>query len=242
MRKTWLTLALVGMIALPVLAQRFGGFGMFGGGQGGDNLLTNKSVQKELKLDDKQAKAIEEIQKKFTDSFREAFEAGKDGDKEKAQEIIQKAGEARTKALKSFKDSLTSEQQKRFQEIEVQISTKQTDPNLFKHSGVQKALKLTSKQQETVKETLSDLEKDTKEVMSELKGGGKGKGKGIFQKLGTMRKEAYEKITKSLTDDQQKSLKELAGKEFEFVPDNPFGKGKGKFGKGGKDKKKKDDF
>jgi len=235
MRKMWLTLALVGMLALPVLAQRFGG-GMFGGGMTGDMLLMNKSVQKELKFDDKQTKAMAEVNKASAEHMAKAREAFQDGDREKGMEHMTKANEERTKALKKFKETLTSEQAKRFQEIEIQVATKGADPNIFKHSGVAKALKLTSKQEETVKETLSDLEKDTKEVMSELKGGGKGgKGKGIFQKLGTMRKEAYEKITKTLTDDQQKTLKELGGKAFEIEMPK-FG------GKGGKGGKKKDDF
>src|SRR5579859_2572111 len=148
MRKMWLTLALVAMIALPVLAQR-GGFGFFGGGgMTGDGLLANKSVQKELSLSEKQTAALGEIQKKFQDTFREAGEAFRDGDAEKGKEIMQKAGEARTKALKSFRESLTSDQQKRFAEIEVQVANKQTDPNIFKHSGVVKGLKLTPKQQE----------------------------------------------------------------------------------------------
>jgi hypothetical protein len=144
---------------------------------------------------------------------------------------------ARTKELKKFKESLTSVQHKRFQEIEVQVATRITDPNLFKHSGVVKALKLTSKQQETVKEALSDLEKDAKEVMEDAKGDFS-KFKGAFKKVQTLRKDTFEKITKGLTEEQQKTLKDLSGEKFDYVPDKFGGKG----GKGGKNKKKKDDF
>jgi hypothetical protein len=232
MRKLWLTLALVGMMALPVLAQFRGMFG--GGPQSGDMLLMNKSVQKELKLDDKQMKGLAEINKAAGEHMAKAREAFQDGDAEKGKEHMQKANDERTKGLKKFKESLTSEQQKRFQEIEVQVATKNTDPNLFKHSGIVKALKLTSKQQETVKEALSDLDKDTREVFEDAKGD-KGKFKGVFKKVQTLRKDAYDKITKGLTEEQQKTLKDLGGEKFDLVIE------KGKFGKKGKDKKK-DDF
>jgi hypothetical protein len=239
MRKMWLTLTLVAMIALPVLAQR-GGFGGFGlGGMSGDMLLMNKSVQKELKLDDKQTAALKEANKAAEEHMAKAREAFQDMDREKGMEHMQKANEVRTKALKKFKDdTLTSEQRKRFAEIEVYVGTKvNKDPNVFKETAITKALKLSDKQQETVKETLSDLDKDVKEVQADAKGDFS-KMKGMFKKMQSLRGDAFEKITKSLTEDQQKTLKELAGKEFEFKMDNPFGKG----GKKGKKGKKKDDF
>jgi hypothetical protein len=234
MRKLWLTLALVGLLALPVLAQRFGG-GMFGGGFSGDALLMNKGVQKELKLDDKQMKALAEISKAADEHRAKAREAFQDGDAEKGKEHMQKANEEQAKGLKKFKDTLNSEQQKRFQEIEVNVARQFTNPDIFKHAGVVKALKLTSKQQESLKEAMSDLEKDSKEVMEDAKGDF-GKLKGAFKKLQTLRKDTYEKITKGLTDEQQKTLKDIGGEKFELKFD------KGKFGKGGKNKKKKDDF
>ena len=57
MRKCVLTLALVGLLALPVYAQ----FG-FGGRGGTGMLLTNKSVQEELKLTDAQKSDVKKIQ------------------------------------------------------------------------------------------------------------------------------------------------------------------------------------
>ena len=189
MRKVFLTMALVGLLVIPVLAQFRGGFG--GGQLTGDALLMNKSVQEELKLTDDQKKIVSEVAKRFA-------------------------------------------------QISIQVATKNNDANIFKNDDVVKALKLTDKQKASVKETLSDLEKDAKEVMDDAKDDFRTKGKAAFTKVAGLRKEAYEKITKALTDDQSKAFKELAGDKFELkMEKGGFNKG----GKGGKNKKdKKDDF
>ncbi len=240
MRRFWLTLALIGLLALPVLAQR-GGFGFgFGGPQTGDMLLMAKAVQKELKFDDKQLKQIANIEsaaKEYRDKGMESF---KDGDKEEAMKMFGKAQEETAKGIAKFKESLTSEQKKRFHEIEIQVAAERTDAKIFGHSGIQKALKLTSKQQEAIKETLSDLDKDIKEVQEDAKGD-KQKMFGTFKKIQGLNKDAYEKITKGLTEEQAKAWKELGGEKFDTKElFKGFGKG-GKGGKGGK-KKKNDDF
>ncbi len=236
MRKTWLTLTLVAMIALPVLAQR-GGFGFGGNMFAGDGLLMFPDVQKELKLTDEQKKELGTITKSAQEYRTKSRDARQDGDQEKAKEYGDKANDLQAKGLKKLKESLTSEQTKRLHEIEVNVARQFNSPNIFKNTAVVKALKLTPKQEVTVKETLSDLAKDTKEVQDEAKGakGDKGAFFKTMQKVQSLNKEAYEKITKSLNDDQQKTLKELGGKEFKLE----FGKGG--FGKGKKNKKK-DDF
>jgi len=236
MRKVLLTMALVGLLVIPVLAQFRGGG--FGGGQTGDALLFNKSVQEELKLTDAQKKSLGEVTKAGADLREKGKEAFQDGDKEKGQEFFKKAGEETTKALKKFKDGLTTIQTKRFDQIQIQVATKNNDANLFKREDIVKALKLSDKQKETVKETLSELAKDTKEVLDDAKDDFRTKGKAAFTKIGTLRKEAYEKITKTFEPDQTKAFKDMAGDKFELKME------KGKFGKGGKGgkKDKKDDF
>ena len=49
-----------------------------------------------------------------------------------------------------------------------------------------------------------------------------------FRKIGELRKETYEKIAKSLTDDQKKTWKDLGGKEFEIKIEKGKGFGKKK--------------
>jgi len=166
-----------------------------------------------------------------------AFEFFKDKEAEKGKEAMTKAMEESTKALAKVREGLTSTQAKRLTEIEVQLATKNNNPGIFKNAAVVKILKLTDKQKDAIKETLSDLEKDTKEVREE---GGKDFRK-MGEKIQKLNKDAYTKITKSLTEDQAKVWKDAGGEKFDYKEENPFGKGKG--GKGGKKgKKDKDDL
>jgi len=237
MRKAILTLTLVGMLALPVLAQRFGGG--FMGGATGDALLANKSVQDELKLSDAQKKDI----KTASDARQEAFRKARE---DKDQEGVQKAQQDFTKAMTKVREGLKSDQRKRLVQIEVQLATKNNSVRIFNNPDIQKALNLTEKQKKTLKSTLSDLDKDTKELFEDAKGDFK-KLRGMREKMTEMNKEAFTTVTKTLTDEQKKTWKTLGGEKFEGkgFPFEGFGGGFGKEkGKGRKDKgrKKKDDF
>jgi RNA processing factor Prp31 len=243
MRKVILTLVLGALLALPVIAQR--GRGMMAGMMGGpDALLMNKSVQEELKFTDKQKSALTELTKKAEDEYGEKMrEAFQDKDFEKAGELRKKMGEDLTKGIAKFKDTLTSQQAKRYFQIRVQVASTQGNPRIFTDKEVQKALKLTDKQNATVKEAISDLDKDIKELMDDA-GKDFQKRFAAMKKQATMQKEYYSKVVKALTDDQRASWKELGGEKFELRMEGfggGGGKGKGK-GKGGKDKKKSDDF
>jgi len=238
MRKTIFTLTLVVLMALPVLAQRQRqGFGFGGGQMTGDGLLTNKSVQEELKLDDKQKESLKEMTEKVREILKEGGEAFKSKDQDKIKEVMDKMADLRTKSLKKVKESLTSIQSKRFGEIQIQVAKKTSDANLFKREEIQKLLKLTDKQKDGVKETLADLEKDVKEVRDDAKGD-RAKAKAAREKVTTLQKDAFEKISKSLTDDQVKTLKDSGGESFEYKADFGGGGGKGK----GKKKDKNNDF
>jgi hypothetical protein len=139
----------------------------------------------------------------------------------------------RNKALTKFKGTLTKTQKQRFLEIEIQQATKNTDPAIFVREEVQTGLKFDAKLKKLTKTTTDELDKDVKEINDDAKGDFKA----MFEargKINKLNKEAYTKITKALSDDQKKSWKTMAGKEFELKMD--FGGKKGKFGK-----KKKDD-
>lgn len=230
MRKLTLTLVLVGLLAMPVMAQ----FGMFGGvQQSGDTLLQNKSVQKELGLTEKQTEALAKIQRDAGAKIKEVIQDNQ-GDFEKIREGMQEVNKGTLKELKKFKEGLTKEQQKRFGELEYQVAEKTSDLTFLGREDIQKALKFTDKQKKLVKSTNEELEKDTKELMDDAKENMNFRE--VFQKLPKLRKTAYEKVSKSLDDDQKKTWKTNSGKAFEYKQDfGGFGKG-GKFGK-----KKKDD-
>jgi hypothetical protein len=224
MRKLILTVTMAGLICLPVLAQfPFGGMG-----RGGDSnsMLSSKDVQKELKLSEDQIKTITTARDEMTKAMRAAFQ---DGDRE----AIQKAQEEQAKTLTKIRDGFTAEQKKRFFQLEVQSAAKGNQAAIFGREDVQKAMKFTSEQKDKIKSALSELQKDSKEVFEDAQGD-REKMQGAMKKLQGLGKDTFDKITKSLSDDQKKAWKEIQGDEFkgEFRS-NPFGKGKGK---------KRDDF
>jgi hypothetical protein len=236
MRKVMLTVALVALVVLPAVAQfRPGGFGGFGQ-QTGDTLLTNKSVQKELKFTEEQTKEVGEISAKQFEAFKEAGPLFKD-DFEKAQEIIKKAGDVASASLKKFKEKLTSEQTKRFDQIQVQLMVKNKNLDVFKNESVVKALSLSDKIRAEVKEATETIAKDAKELYDDA---GKDRRKQFEagKKVTELRGEAYAKIEKMLSEEQTKTLKDLQGESFEYKSDF----GKGGFGKDKGKKEKKDDF
>jgi len=227
MRKTLLTLGLVALLAIPVAAQfNFGNFQL-----DATTLLANKSVQEELKLTDDQKKAIATANEEMMKAFQKARE-------DMDFSGLAAARQDQVKAIKKVLDKLDEKQSKRLMQIEVQLATgKNKNPKIFANEGVQKALKFTSKQKDTIKSTLSDLDKDFKELDDDAKGDFK-KGRENFRKKNEMRTEAYTKIEKTLDDDQKKDLGKLGGETFELKMEFPgFGKKDKK-----KDDKKKDDF
>jgi Spy/CpxP family protein refolding chaperone len=237
MRKMILTLALGIGLVLPALAQFGPGFGGGFGQTSGDALLNNKSVQKELKLTEEQIKAIEELTSAQREAMKEAFPLFRE-DREKATEIMKKAQTEMTSGLKKVREGLTSEQSKRFSQIKIQVAAKNKDLKIFQDEEVVKVLGLTTKQQDTVKETLAGIEKDVQELRDEAKGDFR-KMRDIFKKSTELTSEGWDTVVKSLSDDQKKSWEDAQGEKFELKMDKGgFGGGKQK-NKGGK---KKDDI
>ncbi|HEV3445526.1 MAG TPA: hypothetical protein VG099_12840 [Gemmataceae bacterium] len=221
--KVLLVLGVAALLAGPALAQgqRKGG-GRGGMGMGGPGmLLGNKGVQKELKMTDDQAKkatdALRTVFEKHQDEFAGLQDLQGDEQREKRQEIMKKVNEEQTKAISEI---LSADQVKRLNQIELQVS----GPRAFSQEKVQKDLKLTDDQKDKIKTIADDLNQE----VQGLRGGG-----GDFQenqkKMAAMRKEAMEKITAVLTDDQKKSWKELTGEPYEFkFEQGQFGGRRGK--------------
>jgi len=228
MRKGILFAVLIGLLALPVLAQFPGGG--FRGAMDGNALLGLPDVQKELKLTDDQ----KEVVKKATDARREAMRNAFSGGNFD-REAMQKATEEYNTAMSKVRKDLKPEQTRRLLGIELQAAEKAKSPRVFASPDVQKAIKMTDEQKQTVKELMSDMEKDLKELRDDAKGD-REKLTALGKKMVSMNQEAYTKITKKLTEDQKTALKELKGEEFKGNL-NPFGGRQGKGGKGNRPKK-----
>ena len=206
----------VGMV-LPLFAQQRQRGGM-GGGINASMLLTQKSVQEELKMTDDQIAKVDKVGKDLRTKYADDLK-----DKDKRQETMKKMNDERTKALA---DVLKPEQTKRLKQIEVQLG----GLNALAKEDVATTLKLSDKQKSDLKGMVDDLTKDSQEL---FKDAGKDfkKMAEIRTKVETLNKEAAAKFVTGLSADQKKAYTELAGAEF---------KGKIEFGMGRRPNKDKE--
>jgi Spy/CpxP family protein refolding chaperone len=191
-----LAAAIVAMAVSPALAQQRqrqrpgGGFGGFGGGA--LSLLTQKSVQDELKLSDEQVKQAKELQEKQR-ADRPNFQGG---DRE---EIRKKMAERRKAENEAVAKILKPEQLKRVKQIELQ------QPGALNNEEVAKALKITDEQ----KGKMREIQMKAFEEMRDL-----GRDEEARTKRQALMKKTSEKVKGVLTDEQKAKLKEMQGPEF----------------------------
>jgi len=231
--KVSLSLALVVTLAAPALAQGQrrqrpggggggGGFGRFGGGQ---NLLTNKSVQDEIKLTKEQKDKLEEANKAVREKMQKAFQDFQDLKPEERREKFQALIKETTETLNKAVD-LTSEQKKRLGEITLQQSVRFRGPAAFTTEDIQKQLKLTDEQKTAVKTIVKETEDKIKEETKDLEMNREGfqKRREISQKAN---KEAIGKISAKLTSEQKDTWTKMLGEPFEvkFEQRRPGGGG-----------------
>jgi Spy/CpxP family protein refolding chaperone len=197
----------IALMASPALAQRGGGRGGFAGGGfgGGVMLLSNKSVQTALKLDDAQtekiAKIAEETRGKMRDAFQDSQNLSQDERRQKMQSINEEV-------QKSLADVLKPEQAKRFHQIQLQ----QRGADALVDPEVQAKLNLTDDQ----KSKLRDIREDVRKQMEGLRGDSGGDRQAAMEKFRTIRKESQDKAFAVLTDEQKASWKELTGEPVEI--------------------------
>jgi Spy/CpxP family protein refolding chaperone len=227
------------LIAGPVAAQRGGpgggrgGFGSGGFGPGGFGgglagmLGQNKQLQEELKMDKDQVDKLNKALAKVRDDLKDEMDKLRDFNTspEDRTEIFKKLNDANAKAVNSV---LKPEQQKRLRQIENQ----QAGMGMFAKDDVRKALKLTEKQQEKIKDINDDLQKDMREL---FQGGGF---RGGFdpetrKKIQALQKKALDHAGKLLDDKQKATLKDLTGAPFELTMAFGPGGGGGPGGRGG---------
>src|SRR5258708_1427739 len=210
--KACLTLAVVALVAAPALAQRQRPGGG-GGGFGGGNLLTNKSVQEELKLTKDQKEKVDELGKKNAALIQEKMkDVPREERREKMAAVMKEVNEANKKALGSI---LKDDQQKRYKQIQVQVM----GIRAFSNPDTQKALNLTEEQKTSIKEISEGIQKKVADETKDLEGRERfTKGREIREKLN---KEAMGQIASKLTAEQKKTWKELTGDKFDYKPEQP---------------------
>lgn len=193
-----LAAAIVAMAVSPALAQqrqRQPG-GRFGGGFGGGvvYLLTQKSVQDELKLSEEQVKQVKEFQEKQR-ADRPNFQGLE------REEIQKKLAERRKAESEAIAKILKPEQVKRARQIALQ----QQGARALNNEEVAKALNVTDEQ----KEKIRDIQRKSFEEMR-----GIGRGEEARTKIQELVKATNEKVLGVLTAEQKTKFKEMQGKPF----------------------------
>ena len=219
--KTIVALGLVALMAGPALAQqgRGGGGGRGYGGGGIGMLLSNASVQQELKLDATQIEKAKELSTKLREKVTAATQ-GLEG-QERFAKIREMSKELNTEANTGAKEFLTREQLKRLHQIHHQVQGAQA----FTDEHVQTKLKLTDTQKSEIHEIAQASGTEMRELFQNMQSDPEG----TRAKLAEHRKETLAKVESKLTDQQKTAYKEMLGAPFEikFEP-RPGGGGGGR--------------
>lgn len=220
-----MALAVTLMMANAAEAQQRQGGGR-GAGMGGFgiqrevSLAGNPAVQKELGLNEEQAKEAEalatefreELQKEFPANFRELPQAER---AEAMRELQAKTHKLADGYAPKLAKVLKPEQVKRLEEITVQAA----GLGAFHFPAVQKALHLKDEQK---KELTAIAEGVTAKIRESA-----GEGAERVAAMQKIRKEAEEEATKILTEEQKKTFEELKGKPFDTAALRPNFGGQG---------------
>lgn len=213
MFKSVAAFGLASLMALPVMAQgpRRGPGGP-GGGFGGRTislgmLLSNKSVQDELKLDDAQKEKAAEVAKKAREAFESSRESLQNLDQaergKKIQEITRAANREAYQAVGEF---LKPEQRTRLREISLQAN----GANAFEQPYFQNMLKLTDDQKSAIATIIEDSNKGLRELFQS------GDRQNAAAKFREHRAATLEKIKEKLNDEQKAEYAKLLGSPFEL--------------------------
>jgi len=204
MRKFGMMALTLGALAcLTADAQAQGQRRGFRGGRftAGYSLLSNKSVQQELKLDDALAEKIGGV---VRDINAKMWEKIADIPQEERREKFAELSKATNEEIKTAtKGELKPEQVSRLE----QIIRQQSGIAAFAEPGIAEKLELTAEQNAKLRE-IADKQRELLES---------GNREEIREKFATIRKEALEKAVAVLNEKQQGTWKELLGAPFEVV-------------------------
>jgi uncharacterized membrane protein len=199
-------LSLVALLSGPAAAQGGRGFGMFGGNLG--FLLSNESVQKELKLDDKQLEKAKELAEKVGEEMREKREGLQDlSPEERRAKMMEINREVTASTLKAAGEFLKPEQIGRLK----QISLQQRNAQAFLDPEVAKKLNLKDSQKTEFQTMVTEAGAEMRTIFQE----NQDDREAAMKKIQELNKKTLEQIVAKLNDEQQKAWKEMLGSPFE---------------------------
>jgi hypothetical protein len=218
--KTIVALGLVALMAGPALAQvgkgAGGGRGFGGGGIGA--LLSNKSVQEELKLDATQVEKATKVANAAREKVTAALQGLEGQERFTKMREISKGINDEVNA--SIKDFLSKEQIHRLHQIQHQVQGAQA----FTDEHVQTRLKLTDAQKSEIEGIVTESREKSRAIFQE----NQSDREAAMAKMTELRKETMSKIESKLTDEQKTTWKEMLGTHFEIKFDRPGGGGGGR--------------
>jgi hypothetical protein len=203
MFRTLLGLGLVALLASPAAAQGRGR--MMGGNLA--FLLTNESVQKELKLDDKQVDKAKDLAEKTREEMQEKFQGFQDlSPEERRAKMMEVTREVNASVLKATGEFLKPEQITRLK----QIAYQQRGAAAFTDPEVQKKLDLSDSQKSQIQALIqqSFSQMPSREEFQDDR-------EAAMKKMREVNQKTLAEAEKKLNDEQQKTWKELLGAPFE---------------------------
>jgi hypothetical protein len=205
MLSAFLGLGLVALLAGPAAAQGRG-FGRFGGNVG--VLLGNESVQKELKLEDKQLEKAKELSEKAREEMQEKFQSLQDlSPEERRAKFPEINRELTASTLKAAGEFLKPEQIARLK----QISLQQRYGQAFLDPEVAKNLNLKDTQKTEIQTIVQEAGTEMRTIFQE----NQDDREAAMKKIQELNKKTVEQILAKLNDEQQKTWKQMLGSPFE---------------------------
>lgn len=186
--------ALAGFVAPPASAQLVVRPNLF---QNPLVLVENLDVQKDLKFSDEQARKIVELSRAYAEAIRGVGFTAAD---------IEKRTKATAAAVKGLGDTLTAEQGKRMNQLELQ----QRGANAFNDAQIAKQLAITPDQRGAIITVLQGFNPKWIAIIQ----GAKGNQQEIQKKLAEAHRDYSADIVKRLTAEQQAKWQGLAGPPF----------------------------
>jgi Spy/CpxP family protein refolding chaperone len=212
--KMVLACGMVALIAAPAMAQGGRGFGGGMGGGSGAMLLSNKSVQGEIKATSEQVEKLNALGEKLMTKQRE--EGAKLRDLDPAERMPKQQELTRTimaDVKTGITDILKAEQVKRFEQLQLQ----QAGVMAFGMPRVQEGLKLTEEQKTKIRDLNQEFQPKMREAMADFQNDREG----AMKKMAVVRKEQNEKAMAVLTAEQRTSFKDMTGEPFEIKMEPP---------------------
>jgi hypothetical protein len=197
-----LTLGAMVLISAPTLAQGPRG------GMGRGSLLTNKSVQEELKLSPEQIEKVTKFTQAQMERLGPEFQKLRDlPEAERAEKGAELRKTMTAETNKELKECFKPEQVKRYQEITLQ----QRGLDAFADGEVAAKLGLSDEQKGKIK----DLQANTTKAIQEIREASGNDFQAARPKITAVRKENLDKASALLTEGQKKLWKEMTGEPFE---------------------------